>query len=154
MILFAVKQHLKVSFKIMNFSKTTEYALRTLSYMSLHENKVFNATELSASLKIPFSYLRKQLNLLASEGYLESIQGKQGGFKIAKPLKNISLLDIIKSTDDKLSENRCFFGFHDCPLIEKCSMHDKWLEVRTNTLDLLRNTTLYDLKLDNISLNI
>lgn len=132
----------------MNFSKTTEYALRILGYMSLDESKLYTANDLFEKLQIPFRYLRKQMNHLLNQGLLVSIQGKQGGYRIAKPLNEISLLDIVEATDVVGSENRCFFGFQDCPLNSRCAMHDKWEEVRTKTLETLRNTTLLDLKLN------
>lgn len=132
----------------MNFSKTTEYALRILGFMSLDESKLYTANDLFEKLQIPFRYLRKQLNHLLNQGLLVSIQGKQGGYRIARPLSEISLMDIVEATDEVGSENRCFFGFQDCPLNNQCAMHDKWGEVRSKTFEALKTTTLLDLKLN------
>ena len=79
--------------------------------MSLNENTLYSALDLSEKLGIPYSYLRKQLNLLSKQGLLISIQGKQGGFKIAKDLKKISLLDVVNATEDFSKENMCYFFF-------------------------------------------
>lgn len=130
----------------MNFSKTTEYALRILSYMSLDESRLYTANDLFEKLQIPFRYLRKQMNFLLKQGLLVSIQGKQGGYRIAKPLNDISLLDIVVATEDLTNENLCFFGFQECPLTNRCAMHDKWGEVRNKTFEILKTTTLLDLK--------
>lgn len=130
----------------MNFSKTTEYALRILSYMSLDENRLYSATDLFEKLQIPFRYLRKQLQFLQNQGLLTSTQGKQGGYRIAKPLKDISLMDIVESTDEVLDANRCFFGFQECPLTNRCVLHDKWGDMRSQTFEILKTTTLFDLK--------
>lgn len=130
----------------MNFSKTTEYALRILSYIALDESKLYTASELFEQLQIPFRYLRKQLNFLYRKGLLLSIQGNQGGYRIAKKLTDISLLDIIESTDEVLDANRCFFGFQECPLTGQCAMHEKWGALRSQTFEILKTTTLFDLK--------
>lgn len=135
----------------MNLSKTTEYALRILSYMSLNECDLFTTSDLSTKLNIPYSYLRKQMNFLVKKGLLTSTQGKLGGYKIAKPLTEISLQDIVEVNDETLTENKCFFGFQQCPLTEPCSMHDSWGEIRDNTTKLLKSTTLQNIKTDNIS---
>lgn len=132
----------------MNFSKTTEYALRILGYMALDESRLYTANDLFEKLQIPFRYLRKQLNHLLNQGLLVSIQGNQGGYRIAKPLNEISMMDIVEATDEVGSENRCFFGFQDCPLNNRCAMHDTWGEARSKTFEALRNTTLLDLKLN------
>jgi Rrf2 family protein len=138
----------------MNFSKTTEYALRILSYMSLDENRLYTANDLFDKLQIPFRYLRKQLNFLLKQGLLVSTQGKQGGYQIAKPLNEISLMNIVEATDDLKNENLCFFGFQECPLTNHCTMHNKWGEVRDKTLDILKTTTLFYLKQENNSVNL
>lgn len=133
----------------MNFSKTTEYALRILSYMSLDENRLYTANDLFEKLQIPFRYLRKQMNFLKKQGLLVSIQGKQGGYLIAKPLNEISLMDIVEATDELKNENLCFFGFQECPLTNRCAMHEKWVEVRNKSLEILKTTSLLDLKQEN-----
>lgn len=133
----------------MNFSKTTEYALRILSYISLDENKLYSTIELSEKLDIPYRYLRKLMNILSKQGLLNSIQGKQGGYKIAKSLSDITLFEIVNATEDFSKENQCFFGFQECPLQNRCSMHNKWGEVRDQTFSILKNTTLLDIKNDN-----
>lgn len=138
----------------MNFSKTTEYALRILSYISLDENRLYSAIELSEKLNIPYRYLRKQMNALSKQGLLESLQGKQGGYKIAKKLTDITLFEIINATEDFSKENQCFFGFQECQLQNRCSMHDKWGEVRDKTFLILKTTTLQDIKEDNSQLNL
>lgn len=138
----------------MNFSKTTEYALRILSYMSLDENKLYTTNDLFEKLQIPFRYLRKQMNFLMKQGLLVSVQGKQGGYQIAKPLNEISLMDIVEATDELKKENLCFFGFQDCPLTSRCAMHEKWVDVRNKSLEILKTTSLLDLKQENIQLNL
>lgn len=138
----------------MNFNKTTEYSLRILAYMSQDEQVLYTAKDLSGILRIPYSYLRTQLKLLSKQGLLVSVQGKQGGFKIGDSLENISLLSVVKASEDFSKENMCFFGFQECPLQNRCSMHEKWGEVRDKTFEILRNTTLLDLKNDNSSLSL
>ncbi len=138
----------------MQFNKTTEYTLRILSFMSLNESDLYSAIDLSEKLKIPYRYLRKQMIMLSKQGFIESTQGKQGGYKIAKALTDISLLDIVNATEDYTKENMCFFGFQECPLQNHCSMHDKWGEVRDKTFEILKTTTLFDLKQENSTINL
>jgi len=130
----------------MNFSKTTEYALRILSFMAADETKLHTANDIFDNLKIPFRYLRKQLTILTRNGLLTSTQGKAGGYKISKKLDEVSLLDIVEATGDDVISDHCFFGFDDCAFIQKCSMHDKWAEVRNNIYEVLSSTSLADLK--------
>jgi len=130
----------------MNFSKTTEYALNILSYMAVDESKLYSAEDIFKELKIPYRYLRKQLTILSKSDLISSIQGKHGGYKISKNLEEISLLDIINATGDKLLSNHCFFGFTECAFQEKCAFHDKWEKVRSEINTVLSSTNLAELK--------
>ncbi len=132
----------------MNFSKTTEYVLKILSYMAVDETRLFSADEIFKELNIPYRYLRKQLTILSKSQLITSIQGKYGGYKISKNLIDISLLDIIVASGDKQLSNNCFFGFTDCVFQEKCSFHDKWDKVRNEINTVLTSTTLSELKKD------
>lgn len=130
----------------MNFSKTTEYALRILSFMAMDETKLYSANEIFEHLDIPYRYLRKQLTVLSKSGLMKSVQGMKGGYKIAKKVKDITLLDIIKACEDDSLTNICFFGFKECSFDTNCAMHDKWATIKSNIKQVLESTTLADLK--------
>jgi Rrf2 family protein len=132
----------------MNFNKTTEYALKILSYMAIDETKLYSAEEIFKELKIPYRYLRKQLTILSKSDIITSVQGKYGGYKISKNLEDISLLDVIVASGDKQLSNNCFFGFTDCKFEEKCSFHDSWASVRKEIHRVLSTTTLTEMKKD------
>ena len=130
----------------MNFSKTTEYALRIMSYMAMDETRLYSSKEIFQSLNIPFRYLRKLLIVLSKSDLISSVQGKNGGYKISKNLSEISLLDIVSATGHNPIGNQCFFGFSDCAFEKKCAMHDKWAAVRESINSVLTSTTLAEVK--------
>ncbi len=130
----------------MNFSKTTEYALRILSFMSNDETKLYTANEIFDELKIPFRYLRKQLTILSKSGLMISEQGIRGGYRLTKSPDQIFLSEIVLATGENVLENQCFFGFKQCALEHKCAMHDRWLEVNQKISEVLSSTTLAALK--------
>ena len=130
----------------MNFSKTTEYALRIMSFMALDEKRLYSSNEIFNHLKIPFRYLRKQLNVLSKSGLINSTQGKNGGYRISRKLSEISLLDIVSATGHNPIGNQCFFGFSDCAFEKKCAMHDKWAAVHESINSVLTSTTLEEVK--------
>lgn len=85
----------------------------------------------------------------------------------SKYVYNLDLKDFFHSFDRKMvrygfycapfnmkNENLCFFGFQECPTQNRCAMHDKWGEVRNKTLEILKTTTLLDLKQENNLTNL
>jgi len=83
----------------MNFSKTTEYAFRILSFMAQDERRLYNVDEIFGKLQIPYRYLRKMMTNLTRSGFIVSIQGKSGGYKISRITEDIKLLEILIAVD-------------------------------------------------------
>jgi len=130
----------------MKFSKTTEYSIRILAFMAKDKEKIFSARFLNANLDIPYKYLTNLLKKLADNDFLISIQGKFGGYKIAKNLKDISLFDIIGAIEGFEVFTRCALGLGKCDSDNPCPMHNEWSKVRDLSLIILKNMTLLKLK--------
>jgi len=130
----------------MNFSKTTSYALSVLSFMAEHEGEKYSAKNLHEHLKIPWPYLRQLLTSLSKSGFIQSIQGRNGGFFLQKPADKIILAEIIDSVEGLNVLGTCIMGLEKCPFNHTCAMHEVWAETRENILKVLNNTTLAQLK--------
>ena len=130
----------------MNFSKTSEYSFRILGFMAIEEDKLYSAEVLNRNLDIPFRYLRKHLTKLTKSGLLVSYRGKSGGYKIARDLDQISLFDILEATGEKTYQHDCIFGFDNCVFGDRCYLHSKWVEIQKNIDEMLKSTTLEDMK--------
>lgn len=130
----------------MKFSKTAEYALRILSFMATDAARLYRVDDIRENLNIPFRYLRRLMTKLTKSGLLVSIQGNKGGYKISRNPDEITLMEIIISSGSTAVDDACFFGFRDCPLTERCVMHDKWTEIKENIRNILNTTRLSELK--------
>ena len=133
----------------MNFSTTTEYALRIMSYMSLDEKKLYKATDIIEQLNIPQRYLRKLMTKLSKSDIIKSTQGKYGGYMFSRELKDISLMDIVEASGEKINKSDCFFGLKNCTFSVKCKMHKEWADISQRIHDVLSNTTLLNIKKSN-----
>jgi len=114
--------------------------------MAVEETKLHTANEIFDGLNIPYRYLRKLMGILSKSSLVNSVQGKHGGYKIAKKLSNISLIDIIRVIGDDKIDSPCFFGFINCAFTKKCKMHDKWNNIHKDIREILDKTTLDELK--------
>jgi len=57
--------------------------------MAVEETKLHTANEIFDGLNIPYRYLRKLMGILSKSSLVNSVQGKHGGYKIAKKLSNL-----------------------------------------------------------------
>ena len=129
----------------MNFTKTTSYSLNILSYMAEHETIRMSASYLHNKLNIPYSYLRTVLGNLSKNNLIKGVNGRNGGFRLNRDKSAIFLADIIEVTEGLESFNKCIMGFDECPFNYSCYMHPIWIRMRTEILDILKQTSLADL---------
>ena len=126
----------------MNFSKTTQYALRVMTFMAKEEQNLHVSNELYAKLQIPPHYLRSLLKDLSKSGLLTSTKGKGGGFRLGRSIDDIYLSDIVLITEHAEILSICMFGYENCELIEKCVMHDIWAASKINIITVLATMSL------------
>jgi Rrf2 family protein len=58
-----------------------------------------SAVQLATYFDVPAAYLAKQLQSLVKAGVLRATTGPRGGFRLARPADDITLLDIVDAID-------------------------------------------------------
>jgi Rrf2 family protein len=56
---------------------------------------------------VPSAYLAKHLQALAREGVLETVKGPRGGYRLARPAAEVTVLDVVEAIDGDESAFRC-----------------------------------------------
>src|SRR5688572_28360977 len=96
-------------------TQTGEYALRAMVYMARKGADTFcGVKEIAAATDVPANYLAKILQLLARAKVLDSQKGFGGGFKVARELSKISLMDIIDPLERIDKFRQCVLGQRLC----------------------------------------
>ncbi|MEJ5260474.1 MAG: Rrf2 family transcriptional regulator [Anaerohalosphaeraceae bacterium] len=87
----------------MKISRSTGYALIAVGYIAQnYKEGAVLAARISKEYNIPLEYLLKILQQLVRANVLRSKRGPRGGFFLARPAENISLLEIIEAVDGPL----------------------------------------------------
>ncbi len=133
----------------MKLSKTSEYAIRILSYMAKENNELFSAKQLIEKLGVSDKYLRKLMTLLSKVQLINSKQGRYGGYCFSKNTKDIYISDIINAVEGMDKYLGCILGFDDCSDENPCSMHEVWVETREKLLKTFSETSLYEISQKN-----
>jgi Rrf2 family transcriptional regulator, iron-sulfur cluster assembly transcription factor len=126
----------------MNFSLTTEYSLRILSFMATRNEEIYSAEFLYKQLNIPRRYLRRLLTDLSKAGFLLAARGRNGGFVFARDINTIYLSEIIDTMEGTPKSNRCILGFSFCVVGKPCVMHDQWIGAQEKITNVLKGTSL------------
>lgn len=129
----------------MYFSKTTEYAIRVLSYLHRNHQKPHSAAFLHQELSLPYKYLTKLLTELEKKELLLAIRGRDGGFMLKRSAQTIFLAEILEASGEPLEVKRCILGFSECDATNPCALHHDWLKPKKMIEDMLKSTSLASL---------
>ena len=87
----------------MRLTSFTDYSVRVLTYAALKKNELASIREVSEVYGISSNHLMKVIHHLGKGNYLETIRGKNGGFRLARDPKDISIGELIRYTEDDLA---------------------------------------------------
>lgn len=134
----------------MKLTNTSEYALRILTFMARNPEALYSAKSLVEKLNISDKYLRRLMTDLAKAGFIYSIQGRDGGYRFAKQPDQIYLSDIIDAVEGMKKYTGCVLGFDECSDDHPCAMHDIWINVREEFVNVFSTKTLSQLDFNEI----
>ena len=84
----------------MRISRSTGYALLAVGYVAQHkEQKIILSQSIAKEYDIPLEYLLKILQQLVRANVFRSKRGPRGGFSLARPIRKITLLQVIEAVD-------------------------------------------------------
>ncbi len=130
----------------MKLNNTSQYAIRILAYIADHKEKsLLSAVELSTALVIPYKFLTKIMTELVKADFIESIRGREGGFKLQKKASEIKVDDILNIFNDSIKEEECILGIGFCNGMCKCALHDQWMEPKLLMQKMFRESSLEDI---------
>jgi Rrf2 family protein len=128
------------------FSKSCEYALQAVLFLSVQEKgKFFSAFDISKQLGVPKEFVSKIMQKLSNYGIISSRKGKNGGFYFSRNPEELRLIDIVIAIDGLEIFHNCVLGFPGCGTQTPCPVHNKWGKLRDETYAMLSQETIKDL---------
>ncbi|MBV7273973.1 Rrf2 family transcriptional regulator [Clostridium sp. PL3] len=126
----------------MKYSKATNYALHTVSYMIAHDKTDnLGLQRLASHFKISATYLSKILTQLVKAGLIQSTPGVKGGYILRKKKEDISFMDVIRATEGAGALFNC--ELHEGE--DECSIFKVMKEAEIVMETYLQNKKLYEL---------
>lgn len=92
----------------MRIAEGVEWAAHCASVLAgLPDGAALPAAALAEFHGVPGPYLAKSLQALARASIVESIPGRRGGYRLARPPADITLLEIVQAVDGDQEAFRC-----------------------------------------------
>ncbi len=129
----------------MRLYKSSEYAIRCLVFMATAGDELCPVKRLSEELDIPFKFLGRLMGRLREAEFVESVRGKNGGYRIAKPLNDIKMEQIVDTVEGLETYDRCILGFERCDENNPCPMHEFWTGPKAGIQQMMADVSLADM---------
>ena len=108
----------------MRLTRQTNYAVRILMYCASNPGRLSRIPEIAASYSVSELFLFKILQPLVEAKLVETVRGRNGGVRLARPAAEISLFDVVRVTEENFTMAECFEAEgSDCPLIDSCNFN-------------------------------
>lgn len=129
------------------FSKSCEYAIKAVLYLSIESVKGsrLTITEIAAAIESPEPFTAKIMQTLSRHGLISSAKGPGGGFFIDINAKPIIVMDIVDLIDGKNAFERCGLGLKECDANHPCPIHNEFMSYSTRLKSLLERKTIQEM---------
>ena len=131
----------------MKISTRGRYAIRLMLDLAMNDSDHYvTIKSISERQDISSKYLEQIISILSRAGYVKSIRGAQGGYKLARPAEEYTVGMILRLIEGSLVPVACMDDNpNQCPRSESCVTLDVWKKIDAAVSGVVDNITLADL---------
>ncbi len=107
-------------------SRRTDYALQAMIYLASADRRRTAAPEIADAMGLSVNYLRQVLRILTKALLVLSSPSPSGGYALARPASQISILEIMEAIEGPLTPAECVLRGGPCHWDDVCPMHIVW----------------------------
>lgn len=113
-------------------TKKTGYALAAMTHLvGLGDGQVASARQIARCSGAPRSLLMSVLKELSAAGYLESVRGARGGYRLKARPEEINLAELVATMEGPIRHSTCLAGGPapgqkdgKCERVDRCPVAD------------------------------
>ncbi|PHP66504.1 transcriptional regulator [Zhengella mangrovi] len=130
----------------MRLTRQTNYAMRMMMYCAANPKDLSRVPEIAKAYGVSELFLFKILHPLVDAGLMVTVRGRNGGVKLARAAGEITLLDVVRVTEENFVMAECFENdAADCPLIDACALNAALRKALNAFFEVLAGYTVADL---------
>jgi Rrf2 family transcriptional regulator, cysteine metabolism repressor len=133
----------------MKIGSKGDYGLRALIDLAEHyeSGAIIQAKDIAEREAIPKDYLALIMIDLRRAGFVDSVRGPGGGYRLTRPPEKMTMGQALTALDGPITLLDCTadLGFSECSLSLRCRMRNVWIEANRAVMAILDATTIADL---------
>lgn len=131
----------------MKISTKGRYAVRVMLDLALHNTgECIKVKDIASRQGISEKYLEQIIAVLNRAGYVNSVRGAQGGYRIAKDPSEYTVGMILRLTEGSMAPVACLDeGAPECDRCDTCETLEVWKDLYAAINNVIDNVTIADL---------
>jgi FeS assembly SUF system regulator len=130
---------------MLRITKLTDYATVVLTALAEAPIRVHSAAELAERARLELPTVSKVLKPLAHAGLVTSFRGAAGGYRLARPAAQISLIDIVEAIEGRIGMTECSGAHSSCEHEPHCGVQGHWRRINDVIAETLRGMSLAEM---------
>lgn len=131
---------------MLRVTKLTDYATLVMSVLATAPDAaVVSAAELAERAGIELPTAAKVLKPLAAAGLVQGVRGANGGYRLARDARAISLADILTAMEGPLAMTECSIHHGQCGLEPSCHLRRNWQHINAVIARALAGVSLHSM---------
>jgi Rrf2 family protein len=127
----------------LELTRRGDYAVRAaIALASADGNGLLSTRRIAAEMQIPPRFLPQVMADLVRADLVVATTGRSGGYRLARPAVEISLLDVIRAAEHEHAVRTCILRGGPCNPEGRCDVHDVFSDARDALLRSLGEATL------------
>ena len=130
----------------MRLTQQTSYSIQALMYCAVNQAGPSRIRDIARSYQISELHLFKIMHVLVEAGLIETLRGRNGGIRLARPAESIRLGEVVRATEGSLDLNDCASQLgHVCAIGPNCGLGSALNESLKALFTVLDNYTIADM---------
>ncbi|EJN05977.1 Rrf2 family transcriptional regulator [Phyllobacterium sp. YR531] len=125
----------------MKLTRYTDYAVRVMIHLGSRDGGLSSIAEIARVYGISQNHLMKVVQNLVRDGYVESVRGRNGGIRLSRPAREISLGKLVRHTEGGFNLVDC----SSCMIAPACGLPGILSEATAAFINVLDKYTVEDL---------
>jgi Rrf2 family protein len=131
---------------MLKLTKKADYGLIAMRHLAAHADLgACSAKDLADMYSLPQEALAKLLQRLVKAGLLQSQQGTNGGYTLARDPRRISALDVIHALEGPLFMTSCTTAKGNCEQTTRCTVREPLRKVSKSIEEVLSRLTIWEM---------
>jgi Rrf2 family protein len=126
----------------LELTRRGDYAIRAMLHLARTDAPALSAPALAAATQIPVRFVGQVMGDLVRAGLVNARIGRRGGYQLARPASDISLLQIVEAVEGDTRRKTCVLSQGACTHEHACDIHEFFAAAQNALISRLSESSL------------